>query len=272
MPNLRALPALAAPLALLAACGGGGGGGPTGPSQTYETLQSTAAVTTPLTGMGFYNTDQVQIPYPIRTLNGTITHDTGAITLEDALVDSDGPDGSGVLAGDNPPPGMFHSGTFIVPTGYSSLALSSYLLSGGFVVAQDGVTGIATASADIPGSGSTTYSGTASGTGPNGAWTNAPGTITANFGAGTVAATTTGVVGGVTSTVAVNGMTISGSAFDGGTATVTVGGVAGDYSNWMNTSGQFYGYDTSLNGPDEVGLLMSGTGTYGPIRLTMIAD
>ena len=273
MPNLRALPVLAAPLALLAACGSSGGGGPTGPSQTYETLQSTAAVTTPLVGRAFAISDAIINPTPIGPMTGSVDLGTGAMTVG-PYTDSDGPDGSGEIVHDVVNPLVSQKGSFIVPPGYSYLALAGwhYVSTTGFFGGQSGFLGVGTAAADIPGSGSATYTGTASGTGPNGTWTNAPGTISANFGAGTVAATATGVVGGVTSTVAVNGMTISGTGFGGGTATTTVNGVAGNYATTLNTGGQFYGYDTGLNGPDEVGLLISGSGTDGGVQLTMTAD
>lgn len=258
-------------LPLLAACGSS----VTGPSQTYQTLTSTAAETSPLIGRGRPLSDAVVAGMNLVTSDvaGNIDHGTGAVTFG-LLTDSDGFDANGALIDPNVttssspvPPEFF--GTYDFVRTYQFI--SEFGGSEGFI-------GIATAPSDMPTTNSATFTGESSGFGPNGPWTGAPTTITANFGTNRLGITANQTVGGTTGSITVTDAVISGNAINGGTLTatrggaavnVTTGGILGDITN---IDGYFYGYDATNNTPDEIGIEIGTFGADGSVDLTILAD
>lgn len=89
-------------LVALAAFGGGGGvsNTPQSTTGTYQTLTSTAAVTSTLGGAALHiNTTQVTVE--TAPVSGTLTHNTGRTVVTDgvlSLTDPDGPDAQAELS------------------------------------------------------------------------------------------------------------------------------------------------------------------------------
>lgn len=99
---------------------------------------------------------------------------------------------------------------------------------GGFSVFMWGFIGMGTDISDMPSSVTATFTGETMGDTNGVAWNGAPATVSASFGTGLVNATTRNTIGGVTETVTLNGMTLTGNDLSGGTLTITHNGTAVD--------------------------------------------
>ena len=217
-------------LLALSGCGGGGGGG----TASYETLLSTAPVTSDLGGVS------VQVgPTGVRLVDvtGTTTHASGATTISDGsytLSDGDGADAGytltdGTAVFDAPAPGVLGTQTYDFVGGYSF----SYPGTSSRIVG-----GVITLAADMPTGGAASYFGDAQGGYSTGIVSvNLEGgtaTVGVDFGAGLVDVAMTGFTGSDASSgaavatplvdaISATGMTISGNRFSGGTVTFSRG-------------------------------------------------
>ncbi|MEL6748914.1 MAG: transferrin-binding protein-like solute binding protein [Pseudomonadota bacterium] len=281
---------------LLTGCGGGGSGvkpstgGGTVTSPSYENMSSTADATSTLAGSGIRSNGTSGAIDLVNT-SGSLKHDTGATTLNDGtytLTDSDGfnasnvmSDGSSTLTSDGT---QGFSGTYEYVRAYNQT-----YISGGVTYDTTGIYGIATNASDMPTSGSATYTGEATGvvvTATQGfGLSSGTSTVNADFGAGTVNVTLNGftatdqATGNAATapidTISVNGMTISGNGFSGGTATTSNGGTTTSVTGANTTSnpqGHFFGYDSANSRPDEVGGNVLIQGDDGRVIGTFIAD
>lgn len=283
----------------LAGCGGSGGGGGTmtppmmpAPGFTYQALDSSADVTSDLAGSAV-RTNGGNATLSVTSVTGTLKHDTGATTLNDGtftLTDPDGAqnnvlsDGSG---GTSTRGALGFTGTYESVVDYRTT-----YTQGGTTFDSIGVGGVVTRTQDMPSSGTATYTGEAVGTLVTGTQgfdlRSGTSTVTARFGSGTsgtVDVTMNGFTvrdqaSGATNnapldTVAVNGMTISGNGFSGGTLETSLNGSPVNVTG-TNTShlaqGNFFGFETGPSEPDEVGGSLLVRGDSGRVVTTFIAD
>ena len=298
MNRTLTLVAASSALALLSACGGGStgngstGGGtftPTSTTPSYETLSSTAAVTSTLGGVAI-RSNGTSGALDVVTTSGTTTHNTGNTTITDgtySLTDADGFNGGNTLT----------DGTSTITTDTSALSgtyeyvtiYDQTYTSGGVTYDSRGVGGIITSASDVPTSGMATYTGDAQGqvvTATQGFdLANGTSTVSADFAAGTVDATMTGftatdqATGNAATapidTISATGMTISGNGFSGGTVATTNGGAVVNVTGANTTTtaqGAFFGYDSAASAPDEVGGLVLQQGDDGFVAGGFIAD
>lgn len=255
-------------------------------SQSYETLASTAATTSTLGGSA------IVLAVPIAGVTsvagaagpttGSLTHDTGRIRIFNGtynFIDPDGPDGSGQL--DDGAGATSYVVTSTVFTGtYSYVEVNNIQRNTATEHrASAGVIGIMTAAADMPSGGTATYTGEASaetlslGVGTTYDYNHGTSTVVANFGAGTVDVTLDaftqvekipfGAASSIITAAAApldqihgSGLAINGTHFTGGSWQTLKGGVAVDVvgAGAVTTSnGTFYGYDSAVSAPAEVG-------------------
>ncbi|MEE9454245.1 MAG: transferrin-binding protein-like solute binding protein [Paracoccaceae bacterium] len=282
-PYLSIVP-LAAILGI-SGCGAPGdstpGNGP--PPSSYETLDSTAAVTSTLGGTGLKG-NLSNLDVELVSLTGTLAHDTGAMAVTDGTYSLSGiVDASGNLTDGN---AEIKFGS--VPGTYSYT--QTYVLlyeSGGGEYAVVGVDGIITHPAHVPSTGSGTYIGGAVGSINSGTTiidlTNGTSTVGVDFGAGTVDVTLTGftpvhdsgpVIPVPIDTISVTGMNISGNSFSGGTLSTLNGGTTVDITGANRVDlaeGRFFGYDTATLQPVEVGGVIMTAGDSGAVVGVFIA-
>ena len=147
---------------------------------------------------------------------------------------------------------------------------------------SDGVIGTATDATHMPQNGSAIYNGhtvvTVNDLSSPASATTAPTTVSVDFAQASVDVSVTGVNlafnGSTINTIESDNMTIDGSAFSGGT--VTINGNAMDTVLGTNAGseaqGQFFGYDATLAGPDEVGGVFLLGGTNGLVTGQFLAD
>jgi hypothetical protein len=226
----------------------------------------------------------------LSTSSGTYQHSTGATVLDDGtyeLVDEDGyafdtllTDGISVLVS-TPTQG------FSTNYSYARVYTQGYLV-GTTAYNATGVYGIVTSSADIPGSGSATYTGDAAGEYSNGTdefdLEGGSSTLTANFGTGTVDVAMDGFTAVSETTgddedvgfneVTITGMSISGNQFSGGTIATLEDGtevlIVGTTTQ-ENALGRFFGLDAN-NQPDEAGGVAYLEGADGSVTTIFLAD
>lgn len=256
----------------------------TGPG-TYELYSSTAEATSVLSGSALQASNSTG-NLVILPVAGSLTHNTGNLTVDDgdySLTDPDGPDAQNILTdgSSNLTYNDNFSGTYSSVISYQQ----NYQVSGtGYDVT--GLIGIATKNADIPDSGSTTYTGEATAV----VVTNSSGfdlesgtsEVAANFGTGTANVTLNGFTSYSQATglvapapideIKITNMTINGNGFTNGTATTLNSGSVVDIiglNNNQTSIGNFFGLNEAGTGPAEVGghVLMQGdsgivTGTY----------
>lgn len=273
-----------------------GGGTTTNPppiigTPTYETLNSTAAKTSTLAGTAIQSNNTTGAVTRVDT-TGSLTHDTGAMTVNDGtytLTDADGFDGAGVL-NDGAGGTLTSDGTQGFSGTYDYVAAyEQNYTSGGTGYSSVGIGGVATSAGDVPTAGSATYTGEAAGqivTATTGTDLNSgTSTVTADFANGTVDVTMTGfsavnqATGAATvapiDTITATGMTIAGNAFSGGTITTSNGGAAVDVTGASTTKsagGNFFGYDATISAPDETGGVILLQGLGGTVAAGFIAD
>jgi hypothetical protein len=264
-------------IASLNGCGGGSGAplsGPTAP--TYETLSSTAASASTLKGQAVRFSTGNLTP-DLVNVSGSLTHNTGAITVSDgttSLTDPDGRDSAG----------RYSDGTNRLTTGDVQNTLNTDISQGYEYVTvfqldgpnassnTVGVYGVATNESDVPTSTTATYRGGSNVTvsNSNGATnfsvlSNGDSVVTADFASGTVDVELsnfrkTDLFGTVNEApidqVDVTGMQISGNTFSGGSTTTSLNGQQVNVVGTGSTeaaSGSFFGYDAGISAPDEVG-------------------
>ena len=227
----------------LAACGGGGSNDPDAndpvfsPTTSYERIDSTNAVVSTLGGGLIANGASLTA----EAADGTIDHREGTFDLSnpgapETALDSDS--------------GFNVNGNYTFATDISTAA-DDYI----------GIIGVQTDPADIPGSGTATFSGEFEGVLLlSGATTpeelnNWESFIEANFAAGgTVNAEFTGSSSPTINRIEVTGATISGADFSGGMiSTSNNAGVNDITGNSVDFDGSFFGYDTAVDQPAEVG-------------------
>ena len=264
-------------------------------AKSYETLTSTAAVTSALEG------SEIQLEYVggifsgrnVRPSTGSMTHDTGRLEIDDGtylFVDADGADASGSIVSGTDVGSLYQldkSASAHVYDYVTIVGLDSYG-SGTNTYASYGVLGVVTNAADLPIAGSASYTGDAKistrdfATGATissisvGA---ADSTIDVDFAAGLVSVdisnfqkiyqngrTATGAAAAIDHLKG-TGMVISGAHFTGGSWVTFKNGVAVDLvgaSATTTSDGTFFGYDSSISAPDEVGgvVLVQNGSTY----------
>lgn len=284
---------------LMGVSGCGGPGGAPAPAPTpppavvpqYELLSSTVAEASTLRGAAVRSNGASGALETV-WINGTLRHDSRAISVRDnryTITDPNGIDPATGLATDGA------GGTLVVNAaqgvqgsyGYVYPYSSTYTV-GGVQYDSVGVTGIATSPADLPSTGSVVYNGAAVGTVVVGSSAislkNGTSAVTANFGAGTVnvrlngfsATDGTGAsVNAPLDRIDVTGATISGSGYSGGAVTLRKGGSLVDVTGANTTTdarGVFYGYDTGISASDEVGGNLLTQGDSGLVTGSYIAD
>lgn len=288
------IPALMFAIASVSACSsaptGLTAGGPT-PShapQNYETLTSTAAVTSTLGGSVLNGgidpvTHAFVVAVSSSPLTGSLTHDTGSVTMNDGtylFVDNNGPDINGNLADGTGATALYRLGDIGVSFGtydYVDLVGMYYTIAG-VNYGPIGVVGMITDSGDLPVAGSAAYMGEAfANWGAVGGtsvadqikFENGASTVNVNFAASTAGVTLNnfsnisdgaGAVVSVVNTpfdeVQGTGMAISGAHFSGGAWVTLKGGVVVNVVGagvTTTSDGTFFGYDPSISAPDEVG-------------------
>lgn len=265
-------------LVLLSACGST----VNSPNATYNDFDVVDPVTSQLSGKSFNGTDIENIgPTNVGDVTGTLQHDTRATTINAVgglLSDANGADQNGELVGDNNTASFSVTGTLgdnRYSGTYSSVRPFDVYAGGmGFGSGSGGFIGMATDPSDMPSAGTATFTGEAVGsTSATDEWVGAPATVTAYFDNARVDVTTQNTANGITESISVNNMTISGNELSGGTLSATHNGVVVDASSFgARAEGQFYGYDPSTGGPDEVGVLISNVGVDSRGDLTILAD
>lgn len=237
-------------VSVLAACGGGGGGsaaaggggGGTGgmprlddppipaPSQTYQTLASKTG-TVPLTGA-------------ILVGGSSVDDTTGTIDLAAKTFTATGVSGATSLGASSP---------FDLPdyTFARDVAISSGSVA---------IVGVSTATADLRQTGSAAYTGDFAGQLVDGSQITATtlnwdADIQINFaGNGDVDMTFTGGGSDLIDTIRIMNATVTGNTFAGGTIRTFNNGAQNNISGTaVNMNGAFYGYNTVLQLPGEVG-------------------
>lgn len=284
------LPLLALPLA---ACTSGTSVGTqsTAPRNdpVYQTLSSDAAVTSTLGGVALKlreNPDEVTLS----ASSGTLTHSSGATTLDDGTYRLTDPDGfainglmtDGVSALISTPANGFR-GNY----DYARVYNQGYVVRG-VPYSATGVYGVVTAGADMPTSGTAIYRGEAEGSFATGTelfdLDDGTSTVTANFGSGAVTVDAEGFEAVSRSTgraadagfdaVRIEGMRITGNGFSGGTITTRKDGRAVDVTGARRQSaaqGRFFGM-TTTGRPDEVGGIAYLRGSTGAVTTIFLAD
>ena len=279
----------------LAGCGGGAttpDDPPPPPANDYKTIYSEAAATSNLRGVGFGipQTGQEANEIPLLVVSGSVRHDVGPLSLDDGQyaftgtmydVDPDDPD-QGVYFSDGNG-GVFFLSAFDGATFDYVLRYYGEYQIGAETYSSEGVAGIVTADADVPSSGTADYSGVAFGSGATvsgGSFELLSGdaAATVNFLDGTLSLIADGFsdVGAPVDEVQVTGALIGGASFGGGTILLLNDGSSADDILGGNVQsqfgGSFYGYDDTLDIPDELGGMLLKAGDDGYIALYFAAD
>jgi hypothetical protein len=255
-------------IAALAACGGGSGPR----TAEVEPLASTENVTSTLGGVALQSNGSTGV-LSVLTTEGTLMHESGAVTLNDGtytLSDADGVDDDG----------LFTDGTSTVSTESVAFtgdydftqAYEQTYTADGIAYDSTGITGVVIDARDMPSTGNATFTGEAIGSVNVAAdgfdLTAGTSTLTATFSSdgGTIDLvmsdfTSTSQSGDDTSvnpidTISALGMTIDGNGFTGGTLTTALDGTDVDIIGGSTTTaatGSFFGYNSDVAQPDEVG-------------------
>ena len=241
-------------------------------------------------------------------LTGTLTHATGRTAFSDSVYsieDLNGPDAAGQLTDVSATfvLNLYKTNPGAGPTINDRFPYASYqyvtAFEGGYNTSPTtsvdaiGVYGIVTQTADIPSAGTASYSGQASGSFVNSAYNadlqNGASSVSANFSSGQTSVTLKNftaidvITGNVVPStvfdeVRLVNMGITGNGFAGGTVEFYKNGAAVSASSLFGSGvtgaqgGNFYGYDTSIGAPDEVGGIAFQTGSIGTLKLVFLAD
>ena len=295
--DIRATFMLIAAALALSACGGGGGGGggltaTSAPSPTNGqfALSQTVNGRSQLSGSAARVSQTGATTGTATQVQGTYVHNTQALTLND---------GSYNFSDQNGPVGgtLYDDGSAIVDTlvniQFSTFDFVFPYIQGYRFGGQDffsyGAVGIATNAANVPSTGTASFTGVSFGqinssllTAPKVDYFAGNATVSADFGAGQV-----DVAMGITSTIDINGnatiapidaisidnMSITGAAFSGGKLTTSLGGVGVNVTGAgtvTTAQGQFYSATGSA--PDEVGGSVVSQGNNGLVAAAFIAD
>ena len=244
----------------------------------------------------------------LHLVQGTLTHASGKTDLTDSIYsvsDPNGPDANGQLtdAAASFVFNLYKTDPGAGPTINDRFPYASYkyvsVYDGGYNTTPTtsvdalGVYGVATAAVDIPTAGTAYYQGQASGSHVNPAYSadlqNGTSSVTANFASGKTSVTmknftainvTTGnpVPSTVFDEVRLVNMTILSSTFNGGSiefykngAPVSASAIFGTIAS-SGQGGSFYGYDSTIGAPDEVGGIAYQSGNLGTLKLVFLAD
>ena len=241
----------------------------------------------------------------MNAISGTLTHSTGSTSLDvgvTTIVDADGPAADGSLSALNANLYLYSYNTGTNHTYFSGTYDYVTAFDGNYTALgvrniTGGVYGVTTAAADIPSAGTATYAGEAGGeynhtlaTGSTSYsfLTNGSSAVTADFDANRVnvvmknftALDSSGTVlaQDVFDEVRLTNMSIIGNGFSGGGIEFYKGGTAVTLDTVIGTSisslsgANFFGYDTSIGAPDEVGGVYTQTGLVGTLNLVFVAD
>jgi len=250
----------------------------------YETISSAGVATSALGGTAISEVG-VAVHQRVSALTGAINRGTGEFRLSDGtylFVDADGFDLGGWLGGglgagvrmDSAGTGAFiNAYDYVIPLKYN------YTI-GGVTSTYTGTVGIETRGVDIPTSGTAQYVGEAlADYRPSGGvlQTLSHGTsvVDVDFGAGVV-----DVVMGFSTTAPIDtisgmGMRIVGVSFFGGRWVTYKNGAIVNMTGAGSTAisgGDFYGYDKSISGPDEVAGVVLIKGVSGVVSGMYVAD
>ena len=273
------------------------GGPSTHVAQAYEVLTSAAASTSTLGGSALSVSFASAISganFSVVSVSGALTHDTGRLEINDGtflFVDADGispldeiDNGSGAtgtIGGD-------FTGTYQYVMPYTL----TYTV-GSTVYAVAGVGGLIANGADMPSGGNASYTGEANviqrpvSGGSSYTYNGGTSTVAVDFAAGT-AGVTLGGFSNVTSngtpvaasaapfdSVTGTGLVISGAQFTGGNWVTLKGGVVVNVTGASSTAtsnGTFFGFDSSISAPDEVGGVFLIEGGTAVVTGAYIAD
>ncbi len=252
---------------------------------SYQTLPGTGSSTSSLGGAALKAVASAT-PQLIAPLTGSINRATGAVALNDAggvpFLDPNGFDTNGnLVSSGNVGSRLDSGGTGDFSNTYAYIIPIQYIYTvGGVPSTLTGTVGIETRGADIPTRGSAQYVGEAiGGYTPTGglAQNLANGTtiVDVNFGAAQVDVTMGFVSTGAVDAIQGTGMQIVGTSFSGGSwAAYKNGALAPVTGLGSSTSsiGDFYGYDSSISGPDEVAGVVLISGPNGSVYGMYLAD
>ena len=268
---------------------------------TYQNLNSTAAATSVLGGDAI-RLNNTTPGISLVTNSGTLTHNTKKHTFNDGkitLTDNDGFDAATL-----PKLVDATNATLIIssPTTADSGITGTYEYVrlyevdyndpvSGDAIENVGHFGVVTGTADVPSTGTATYTGGAAGIVENvntGLSLDLFGTSTVavDFGAKTVVASINGITAKTTTatpvaaptpvdSITATNMTITGNQFDGGAIISSLNGVAVDLTGTgsvSSTQGTFFGYDTASSIPDEVAGIILKVGNTGHVAMNYISD
>ena len=275
-------------LLALAACSGGGSTETDVP--VYESFGSDASVTSELAGPVLRSSASGN---EVIAASGTLRHDTGRIVLDLGNYVLDDPDGFGDRDGDGLAELSDGTVTIEVIPGFEDFDFVRFFgdgeyTTGGTRYLVNGIFGIATAAADMPLSGTATYSGPVAAilvpTGGGEVEQSGTTLATVDFG-GTLDLRMTfddTAVDGVGTPVApaldeiaIRRMGIAGNSFSGGTITVDFDDGAGDPVGTVRSQraeGRFFGYDAARRIPDEIGGVVIVEGAGATIAAGFVAD
>lgn len=251
----------------------------------YQTLPGTGLSTSNLGGAALNQVAGASVPQRISPLTGSVNRASGAVVLNDGIylfLDTNGFDGTGYLnAGANTGRRLDSAGsnTFINTYDYVIPIQYSYAV-GGVPSLFTGTVGIETRGADIPTRGTAQYVGEALASyspiaGGRQSLNNGTSVVDVNFRTGRVDVTMGFVTTADIDAIEGTGMQVVGSSFFGGTwrtykngALVNVTGLGSSTSS----IGDFYGYDSSISGPDEIAGVVLMQGATGAVYGMYLAD
>ncbi len=272
---------------------------------TYRTLDDRVSTSGDSTLGGVIATEEGSVNIAMNAITGSVSHVTGSTSLNAgplAMVDADGPaaDGSLISGTNNLYNYTYNTGATVAffSGSYQYVAAfnGNYISGGNVYNVLGGTYGVVTGTSDIPNAGTAGYSGEAGG---KYNYSGAAGTIysyltagesavSADFSANKVSVTmnnftaldTVGapITQDVFDEVRLTNMSVLGNSFSGGNiafykngASVSYDTVIGSNINAL-TGGNFYGYDSTIGAPDEVGGVVIQEGIQGTMHLVFVAD
>ena len=257
----------------------GCGSGQTSPVGNYVTFESNVPEVSQLSGNAIVRTNPFALPpYQISEVEGTLQHDTQGIVIDTSsirLFDPSGQQDSGILLdlNNNNVNGQFapYSEGYDYVQAFSVSDMSPEL---NLPSTATGYIGVPTLVADIPDSGRAEFEGIANGIGVARVFNDVPTTVSADFENESVdLLASQDLGGGRSNTIQIVGMELQGHEFRGGAILAKEINAEVDTSSFgSEITGEFFGYDLTQSGPDEVGVFISSRGTDGYNELIVLAD